>query len=117
MATSGELRQRIEAFAAELRAEMGELETPDEGCWLDNVEEVAVEIGDAVATAMVEKHSQEHAEVCEADCPQCGKPGRLRGSRERELITRRGPAMITEPEFYCRGCRKSFFPDDPRTGS
>jgi hypothetical protein len=116
MATTEDLKQRIKAFAAELHAEIGDVPIPEKGCWLDIVEEMAIEIGDAVATAMVENESQEHAEECEADCPKCGKRGRYRGARERELVTRRGPAMITEPEFYCVGCRKSFFPDDTGTG-
>lgn len=116
MATSEELKQRIAAFAAELRAEIGDVPLPAEGCWLDIVEEMAIEIGDAMATAMVENHSQQHAEKCEADCPKCGKQGKYRGARERELITRRGPAKISEPKFYCVKCRKSFFPDDQRTG-
>ena len=112
MATTSELKARIDAFAKELRAEMGELSVPEEQCWLAAVEDLAAELGDAVATALLEQHSQDQASKVEANCPQCNKPGRYRGSRERAFITRRGPATIAEPEFYCPCCRKAFFPDD-----
>jgi len=116
MATTEELKRRIQAFADQLHSEFGSLSVPDEACWLAVVEDVAAEVGDAFATALVEKESVAHAKKAEADCPNCGKPGRYRGARERELITRRGPATISEPEFYCPCCRKAFFPDDASDG-
>jgi len=112
MATTRELKRRIEAFAEQLHAEFGSISVADEECWLAVVEDVAAEVGDAFATAWVEKESVAHAEQAEADCPQCGEPGRCRGTRQRELVTRRGPATVSEPEFYCRLCRRAFFPDD-----
>ena len=113
MATTSKLKARIDAFAEQLRAELGEVSVPEEECWLAAVEDLAAELGDAVATAWVEKQSRNHASKVEANCPKCNKPGHYRGFRERELITRRGPATISEPEFYCPCCRKAFFPDDP----
>jgi hypothetical protein len=47
-----------------------------------------------------------------SSCPQCGKTGRYTGDRQRELLTRRGPVTIAEPEYFCPCCRKAFFPDD-----
>lgn len=116
MATAEELKRRIRAMAEQLHSEFGSVSVPDDACWLASVEDIAAELGDAFATAMVEKESQAHTEACEADCPQCGKPGHYRGARQRELLTRRGPAAISEPEFYCPCCRKAFFPDDRNDG-
>jgi len=112
MATTEELKAKARAFARQLCAEMGEVSESEDECWLLLVEEMAAEMGDAVATAMVEEHSTARPQEEEANCPRCGRSGRCRGSRERELLTRRGPATIHEPEYFCTCCRKSFFPDD-----
>ena len=116
MATTAELKARIDAFAEQLRAEMGDISVAEEECWLAAVEDLAAELGDAMATALVEKQSQARAAELESECPGCGKRGRHRGVRERELITRRGPATVAEPEFYCTRCRRAFFPDDASVG-
>ena len=112
MATTAELKARIDAFAEQLRSELGDISVSQEECWLAAVEDLAAELGDAMAVALVEKQSKGRTSEVEADCPKCGKPGRYRGARQRELMTRRGPATISEPEFYCPCCRKAFFPDD-----
>jgi len=112
MATTEEYRRRIRSFAEQMCSELGDFSVPEDECWLLAVEDMAAEVGDAVATALVEKQSATHAGEGEANCPNCGKQGRYRGPREREVITRRGPATINEPEYYCPCCRKSFFPDD-----
>lgn len=112
MATTEELKAKARAFARQLCAEMGEVSESEDECWLLVVEELAAEMGDAVATALVEEHSTARSPEEEENCPQCGRLGRYRGSRERDLVTRRGPATIHEPEYYCTCCRKSFFPDD-----
>lgn len=112
MVTTEEMKRRMRAFAEQMCSEMERFSVPEEACWLLAVEDMAAEVGDAVATALVERQSAVHAQEGEADCPKCGKRGRYRGTREREFITRRGPAMIHEPEYYCPCCRKAFFPDD-----
>ena len=113
MAISEKLRQRIRAFAAELGEEVGEISGSEDDSWLDLIEELSVELGDSLATSLIEGLSQPGESVpAESECPHCRKTGRYRGSRDRELLTRRGPATLQEPEYYCACCRKSFFPDD-----
>ena len=112
MATTAELRARIEAFTKQLSEEFQEIPVSEDECWLAVVEDLATELGDAVATSLIASQSRDNVEKAEANCPKCGNPGQNRGGRERELLTRRGPAVILEPEFYCTCCRKSFFPDD-----
>lgn len=111
MATTEEFRERVRSMSKQLCEEIGEISVSEEECWLAVVEEVAAEMGDAMATGLIEGQSAAQTHKTEADCPKCGKRCCQRGSRERELITRRGPATIFEPEFYCTCCRKSFFPD------
>jgi hypothetical protein len=114
MATTDYLQERIEAFARELREELGEVDDSDALSLLDAVESEAVQIGDAVHAALVKQWSVNRSvEEDESICPQCRQPGRYQGRRERELIGRRGPVTITEPEYFCPCCRKAFFPEHP----
>jgi hypothetical protein len=111
MATSDQIRQRLEEFARELTLEMGEVDESQGVCWLDAIENQAIEIGDALHAEIIRKKScQRQPADEESACPQCGQLGQYKGNRERELLTRRGPATIAEPEYYCPCCRKAFFP-------
>jgi hypothetical protein len=115
MATPDQIRRRLQAAAVQMCLEMEDFSVADEECWLAKVEEVAAQLGDAVATTLIERQSAARLEMAtteEANCPECGKLGRYRGPRERELISRRGPVALSEPEYYCPCCRKAFFPDD-----
>ena len=112
MTTTDGIRERIEAFARQLCEELGEVDDSNSLSWLDAVEDQAIEIGDAVTAALVEKNASCRPVEDESICPQCGEQGRYQGSRERDLVTRRGRATITEPEYFCPCCRKAFFPDD-----
>jgi len=114
MASRQEIQERIEAFSCELVAELGEVDASMGDCWLDAVENQAVELGDAISTELVRQIALRREVEAEAACPQCDQPGRYEGVRKRELIGRRGPVEITEPEYYCPCCRKAFFPEDPR---
>ncbi len=116
MATSDQIRERIEAFARELSEELGEVDDSMGVCWLDAIENQAIEIGDAVTAQLVKNKSLARPAEDESVCPQCGELGQYKGTRERELLTQRGPATIAEPEYYCPCCRKAFFPDDQADG-
>jgi hypothetical protein len=113
MATSQQIRERIEELARQLVVEMGEVDEEEGDCWLDAIENRAIEIGDALTTALIQQRSPDHPVSAEASCPACGQLGRYRGNRQRDLISRRGPIRLAEPEYYCPGCRKAFFPSDP----
>jgi hypothetical protein len=113
MATTDYIQGRIEAFARELAAELGEVDDSDALSWLDAIETQAVEIGDGLSVELQKRRSADRpAAEDESTCPQCGKLGRYQGPRERELIGRRGPVIISEPEYFCPCCRKAFFPSD-----
>jgi hypothetical protein len=116
MAISARMKERIEAYVRELAEEFGEVDDSDADSWLDAVENRAVEIGDTVAAELMKQQSADRPADDEATCPQCGKPGRYRGLRQRELVSRRGPATIAEPEYFCPCCRKAFFPSDTCVG-
>lgn len=113
MATSDLLQAKIQAFAAQLAEEFGELDEENSLSWLDAIETRAVAIGDAVSAELLKQQSADSPVAQdESICPQCGKQGRYKGQRERELVGRRGPVTIAESEYECACCRKSFFPSD-----
>lgn len=116
MAITVEMQERIASMARELAAEWGEVDESLGDCWLDAVENQAIEIADALTAEVVKQRSAERAAPAEASCPQCGQTGRYRGERQRELVTRRGSTTIVEPEYACPGCRRAFFPADRRAG-
>jgi hypothetical protein len=114
MAVTPKMKERIAALARELAEELGEVDDSNSLSWLDAVETQAVEIGDAISTELLEQRTAElPTSEGESTCPKCGKLGRYRGQRRRELIGRRGPITIAEAEYFCPCCRKSFFPGDP----
>lgn len=112
MRTSDQMELKIKAFARELAEEFGEIDQENALSWLDAIETRAVAIGDALSVELLKQKSTSRPVEEESVCPQCRKLGRYQGQRERELIGRRGPVTITEPEYYCPCCRKAFFPDD-----
>lgn len=114
MAVTQAMQERISAFARELAEEMGEADDSNALSWLDAVETQAVAIGDAISTELLERRAAELPTSNEDSiCPKCGKLGRYKGQRERELTGRRGPVTIAEAEYFCPCCRKAFFPGDP----
>ena len=112
MASTEGIRARIDAFSRELAAELGDVDESLGDCWLDAVENQAVELGDAISAELARQLSHRRSVAEQAPCPQCGEPGRYEGVRERELIGRRGPVAMAEPEYFCPCCRKAFFPSD-----
>jgi len=112
MATAEWIRERIEAFARELSEELGEVDESKGVCWLDALENQAVEIGDAVHAELVKQQSINRPAEDESVCPACGQLGQYKGMRQRNAIGRRGPVVITEPKYYCPACRRAFFPAD-----
>lgn len=114
MAITDRFQERIKAVALELSEDFGEIDDSGALSLLDAIEARAVEIGDAVTAELVKQKSASRVVEGESSCPQCGKQGRYKGQRQRDLIGRRGPVSIAEPEYYCPACRRAFFPDDQR---
>lgn len=112
MATSDQIRERIGEFARQLSQELGEVDESMGVCWFDALENQAIEISDAVTAELLKQRSANRTVEAESTCPDCGKPGQSKGTRERELLARRGSVTISEPEYYCPCCRKAFFPAD-----
>jgi ribosomal protein L33 len=122
MAISQQLHERIKAFAAELRREVyGVSGAPQWGTRFTEIEEVGVEIGDAVACAMVSQSLQ--GQVPRADgaaalaCTACGRQSQEDEVEPRLVRMRRGETPWLEPKGYCKHCRKAFFPSVESLGN
>lgn len=112
MATTEPMQQRIAAMAQMLVEEFDDVDESLGDCWLDAVEQQTVALTDALAAELLQRSVARRAVAVDASCPTCGQLGQHQGDRERALIGRRGPVTIPEPEYYCPGCRKAFFPAD-----
>ncbi len=110
MADGTKLGLRIDEFARQLEEEFGELPESD-GPLITRIEDWAIEIGDAVMTRVMQRKLESPSSTDSPECcPTCGRTGHCKGNRGRILQTRRGQVRLEEVEYYCSGCRKSFFP-------
>jgi len=116
MKTKEEIAAKIRAFSLELASEMGEISWEEYGSPFAAIEARTAEIGDRVGQEMAAQLSRIKNEspppVDQCRCPQCDQPGKLKRLRQRELQTTRGTTQLTEPEYHCKQCRRSFFPSD-----
>jgi hypothetical protein len=108
------LKAMVEGLAREHQQEMGAAGT------LVDLEELACQIGDMVARELTQREVARRAEALDADeaeCPDCGDlcP---RGDSEPVLLDGlRGPIGYQQPSYFCRRCRRSFFPAGRFLGS
>jgi len=83
------------------------------GTFVD-LEELTCQIGDMVARELTQREVTRRAEaldVEEARCPDCGKLC-SRGEPEPVVLDGlRGQLVYRQPSYFCRHCRRSFFPD------
>tara|TARA_B100000686_G_scaffold289995_1_gene317106 strand:+ start:128 stop:490 length:363 start_codon:yes stop_codon:yes gene_type:complete len=110
MATSAGLEQRIREIAEELAREFGGIEEEENSCLMTRVEDFAAEIGDSVAGRVMERELENRDKEQDVVCPCCKQPGHVKRHRKRTIETKRGPIEIIEAEYYCKPCRRSFFP-------
>lgn len=112
MAISLKDRARIKELAAELSQIVGGPRRADGSHkTFDEIESEAIEMTDLLATELMEQAADsEPPEACR--CPRCDAVGKL-VDRDREPIileTDRGEVGWMTTEYFCRRCRRSFFP-------
>jgi hypothetical protein len=121
MAISQKLHERIRSVAAELRQEVyGTSGVPQWGTKFTEIEDVGVEIGDALACELIGQSVQGQASIAEGigtqECTVCGRSGKEHEVEPRLIRTRRGDVEWLELKGYCGPCRKAFFPSVPSVG-
>ena len=116
MATSSELQRRSQSFVESLEDEFGPVAQGEHNCLLSAIEDFGVQVGDEVAKTIAQKKAAKQIvqedPTSECCCPVCSSPGQFKGERKRLLDGRRGKLRISEPEYFCSKCRKSFFPSN-----
>ena len=113
-----------QARASELMEELAELLASAEnqdGSWktFDQMELAANEIGDRFTTLLAQKSLDQSlsGKPSAPKCPKCDQPAcRLQEPDPRVVQTARGEVQWNEDEYFCRKCRKSFFPSDGSLG-
>jgi len=117
MELADRLKDEILRLAEQAAAERGLEEEAGDEALITIIEDIAVAVGDAVAQAIVRRKLEAEAVCADPRCPECGEHGMRKGDRERTILTRRGEVEFTEPESYCRQCRRSFFPSVAGAGA
>jgi hypothetical protein len=115
-----EVGEEIQRFAEQLRRKVYARGYPDWGTLFSEIEELGVQIGDAVCREFVEQAVCQQAAGEEGGrehrCPTCDGPLESRDAEPHPLLTRRGEIGWQEPQAYCPQCRKAFFPSVERSG-
>lgn len=109
-----ELKTMIEGLARKHQQELEAAGT------LVDLEELTCQIGDMVTQELTQQEVVRRAKAMDVDqavCPDCGKVC-IRDRLEPVLLQGlRGELAYNQPSYYCRHCRRSFFPDGRRTGT
>lgn len=113
-------KARANQLLEELTDLFASAENPD-GSWktFDQMELAANEVGDRVSERLAQKSLDRSLKgKPEAPCcPKCDQRGRRRDEPDpRAIQTSRGEVQWNEDEYFCRKCRKAFFPSDGPIG-
>ncbi len=90
------------------------------GTRFDDLEELSVQIGQAMSRSMIDQALARQAQSVSSEEETCsGCSGQVRSvddTEPRAVLTRVGTAYWDEPKRYCPKCRAAFFPSDPSAG-
>jgi hypothetical protein len=115
-----ELRHLIQGVAKNFVDRVYGPQGPEWGTQFSDLEELAVQIGQAVARQLLDQALQQQAAqpVPTADevCPSCQQPTAPAAPEPRVVQTRAGHTQWREPHHYCPRCRRSFFPSVQAAG-
>jgi hypothetical protein len=114
------VRGKIGQFARELMREVYGEHGPEWGTRFRDIEILGDVIGAEIASRFTEGSVREQTESVPEkarSCPCCGGHGERRDEDEpRSLLTLTGVVSWNEAQFFCKPCRRSFFPSEPRFG-
>jgi len=89
---------------------------PPLGTLFEEIEEAGVQMGDAVACAVMRRAVERQAAEAPAKTCCCGRPLEEPTVEPHSLTTRRGEVGWNEPVGFCPQCRRAFFPSEPSVG-
>lgn len=115
-----ELRHLIEGVAKNFVDRVYGPGGPAWGTAFVAIEDLAVQIGQAVSRQMCDQALQQQAAAPvpaeDQACPSCGRPAESADPEPRIVTTRAGDAQWQEPHSHCPRCRRSFFPSIEASG-
>lgn len=116
-ALPAECQKLVEQVAGQvLDLTYGQGGSPSEGTRFEEVEEAGVQVGDALARAVMQQAMRRQATTIPAEQCCCGTPLEPRDPEPRTMSTRRGEIGWNEPSGYCPLHRRAFFPSEPPVG-
>lgn len=113
MSLSARQRQRLAEISGELQEMLGGSTHADgRPKTFAELEDECVEAADLLAAVTLQlRVGERELPEAAACCPECQRPGVLLPDEELRLLqTDRGEVAWKEPTFFCRPCRRSFFP-------
>lgn len=121
MATIEQFQERLRLAVREALQKVlaeGDLPPAEEGeARFTTIETLALAAGDAISLEVFEQQVAECG-LGPPHCPRCGFEGQRVKQRDRTVQTRRGlDVPLREPECYCPGCRRAFFPSVETSGT
>jgi len=120
-----DVRAYLEGVAKNLADKLYGPQGPVWGTKLSAIEELCLDVREILSEQFVaialERQAAAHGQQTRPDyrvCPSCQRPLDWENGETQERIvqTEVGEAEWSEPEGYCRRCRRSFFPSIPQSG-
>ena len=109
-----ELQNLIQGVARNFVEKVYGPQGPVWGTHFSDLEELAVQIGQAVSRQMLDqalaRQAAQAAPAADQVCPSCGRPGKPGDPEPRNVLTRAGETHWLGPQSHCPRCRRSFFP-------
>jgi len=116
--TTAEFQLRLRELVGEYTEGQADPAAPEGVCLATVMEDAAMALGDGLTQDLLGRQWTASLAAAEQHvCPDCGARGLHKGERPRTLQTRRGQVEISEPELYCKQCRRSFFPSLGSSGT
>jgi hypothetical protein len=104
-------RTRLAELAREAKEVIGDSVRDDgQPTTFAELEDECVEAGDLLTALMLQESVKDRQPIKQACCPSCDRQGEVNQDEPRVLETDRGEVAWMESAFYCRHCRRSFFP-------
>lgn len=105
-------RDRLQEISREAKEIVGGCLHPDgRPKTFAELEDECIEAGDLMTAAMLEQHVTKRPQPEQPPCcPTCDRQGDFHPDEPRVLQTDRGEVTWMESTYYCRHCRRSFFP-------
>ena len=113
MKLSAAQRDRLDKIVEELQEIVGGWSHPNgKAKTFAELEEECIGIGDLLTAAVLQQRvGQRQMSAGTCSCPTCNQLGELLPDDEARLLqTDRGEVTWVESAYYCRRCRRSFFP-------